>query len=103
MDFKELFPALNGIVGGVIMALVGWLVGTGKLHLGRETALYKNLWDEEKVKSRQLQEDQNRLVEIIKRNNDTLTSSAEALARANNDVAEVNRMLRELVEARRSN
>jgi hypothetical protein len=54
--WDQVLPILNGIVGGVALAGVIWLLVTGKFHLARETeseksktAIYEKLYLDEKV------------------------------------------------------
>jgi septal ring factor EnvC (AmiA/AmiB activator) len=89
-DWNNLFPALNGIVGGFIMALVAWLVGTGKLHLSRETTLYKTLWDTEQEKTRKLDTLNDQLTEDLRRNNETLIATSAGLTKAYDDIVKIN-------------
>jgi hypothetical protein len=93
VDWNQLFPTLNGIVGGIIMALVGWLVGTGKLHLARETALYKTLWESEQANTKKLDTLNDQLIEDLRRNNDTLTGTSAAITKAYDEIARMNQDL----------
>lgn len=48
-SFAEALPVLNGIVGGVALAGVLYLILSNKLALPREVTTYKELWQEEKA------------------------------------------------------
>lgn len=89
-DWNNIFPAVNGIVGGFIMALVAWLVGTGKLHLSRETTLYKKLWETEQDKTQKLDALNDQLTEDLRRNNETLIATSAGLTKAYDDIVKMN-------------
>lgn len=95
MEWTEIFPTLNGIVGGVIMAMVGWLVATGRLHLGRETTVYKTLWEQEQEKNEKLETINDNLTADLRRNNETLVVTSTGLAKANEELISTNRRLDE--------
>lgn len=110
MQWTDLFPTLNGIVGGVIMALVGWLVGTGRLRLGREADMYKTLWETEQTKSTKFEALSDKLTEDLRRNNEILVSTSAGLAKANEELLEDkrhlldnNRFMKDIIEGRKEN
>jgi hypothetical protein len=98
MAWPDLLPILNGIVGGFVMTLVAWLVGTGKLTLGRETQGFKDLWDEEKKARKMLEDDRDNLVEGFRRNNEILIETSKALSNANNGLTEANKILQDIAK-----
>lgn len=78
-SFAEALPVLNGIVGGVALAGVLYLILTNRLALPREVATYKELWTLEREARIKLEGTVSDLTENMVKQNDSHVDTIEVL------------------------
>lgn len=78
-SFAEALPVLNGIVGGVALAGVLYLILTNRLALPREVSTWRELYTEEKAARIKLEGTVSQMTESAAKQSDSHLDTIEVL------------------------